>query len=256
MDWQQQVLDELESAQAQVTALMVNADTGEAMINLDMEKPVVSASTIKVAIMLHALERVEQGTLTLEQQLFIPEKEILPDTTVFEYGAQSMSVGELIQWMIIESDNTATNALIRLLGMDRINEYCQWLGLTATRIERLMLDFDAVERGLNNYTSAKDQCNMFLALYHHSILTPELCAWAMDVLFGQRHKADFLRYIPDNIQVAHKTGSLDNLDHDSGIFLLNGVHFYLGVFVSDAPSNAYAQQLLGRVGKMIYDEFK
>ena len=58
MDWQQQVLDELESAQAQVTALMVNADTGEAMINLDMEKPVVSASTIKVAIMLHALERV------------------------------------------------------------------------------------------------------------------------------------------------------------------------------------------------------
>ena len=101
MDWQQQVLDELESAQAQVTALMVNADTGEAMINLDMEKPVVSASTIKVAIMLHALERVEQGTLTLEQQLFIREKEILPDTTVFEYGAQSMSVGELIRWMII-----------------------------------------------------------------------------------------------------------------------------------------------------------
>ena len=44
MDWQQQVLDELESAQAQVTALMVNADTGEAMINLDMAKPVVSAS--------------------------------------------------------------------------------------------------------------------------------------------------------------------------------------------------------------------
>ncbi len=117
MDWQQQVLDELESAQAQVTALMVNADTGEAMINLDMEKPVVSASTIKVAIMLHALQRVEQGTLTLEQQLFIREKEILPDTTVFEYGAQSMSVGELIRWMIIESDNTATNALILKAGI-------------------------------------------------------------------------------------------------------------------------------------------
>ena len=97
---------------------------------------------------------------------------------------------------------------------------------------------------------------MLLKLLHKSILTPELCEYAMDVLLGRRWKDDLMRYIPDNVKVAHKTGSLDNLDHDSALFYLENINFYLGVFVWDAPSNKHAQGLIGRIGKRVYDEFK
>lgn len=256
MDWKKVVLDEAQNSPAQTAVLMVNADTGEEMLSLRKEERMVSASTIKVAIMLTVLDAVQKGELTLDHQIHIPDEFILDDSTVFEYGAQSMSVDALIKWMIILSDNTATNALIRLMGMERINDYCLSIGLKNSRVERVMLDFAAVERGLNNYTSAQDQCDMFLKLYHQSILTPQLCEYALSVLLGQRWKDDLMRYIPDDVKVAHKTGSLDNLDHDSALFYLNGIRFYLGVFVWDAPDNRHAQQLIGRIGKRVYDEFK
>lgn len=256
MDWKNNVLQQAEGSPAQVAILMVNADTGEEMLALRKDERVVSASTIKVAIMLSVLDAVQKGELTLQQELFISDEYILDDSSVFEYGAQPMTIDALIKWMIILSDNTATNALIRLMGMERINAYCTSIGLKNSRVERVMLDFAAVERGLNNYTSAQDQCDMLLKLYHKSILTPVLCEYAMDVLLGQRWKDDLMRYIPDNVKVAHKTGSLDNLDHDSALFYLENIRFYLGVFVWDAPSNKHAQGLIGRIGKRVYDEFK
>ena len=256
MDWKQYVQQQTADENAQVTLLMVNADTGETMIETRKDERVVSASTIKVAIMLAVLDAVQKGELTLDQEIFVPEEYILDDSSVFEYGAQSMSIDSLVKWMVILSDNTATNTLIRLMGMERINDYCVSIGLKNTRVERVMLDFAAVERGLNNYTSAQDQCDMFLHIYHKRILNAQLCEYAMDVLLGQRWKDDLMRYIPDNVKVAHKTGSLDNLDHDSALFFLDGIRYYLGVFVWDAPSNNYAQRIIGRIGKHVYDEFK
>lgn len=256
MDWKERVLDEVRNAYADVTALMVNADSNEVMLEYNADARVVSASTIKVAIMLCALDAVKKGELSLDQHIQVSDSDILEDSEVFEYGAQEMQLGDLIRWMIITSDNTATNVLIRLLTMPRINAYCRQIGLKNTCVERVMLDFDAVEKGLNNYTSAQDQCRMFLMIAHKTILDEQLCVWAMDALLGQRYKDDFMRYIPDRVKVAHKTGSLDNLDHDSALFFLDSIRFYLGVFVSNAPDNGYAQRLLGRIGKCVYDEWK
>ena len=141
-----------------------------------------------------------------------------------------MPLRDLLRWMIIVSDNTATNALIRLLTMERINDFCARMGWKDSKVERLMLDFDAVKAGKNNYTSALDQFRMFRAIYQKSILTPELCDLAMDMLLGQRDCGDFLRYIPGPVKVAHKTGGLDFLEHDSGLFFLGKATLYLGVF--------------------------
>ena len=256
MDWKEYVLAQTAETPAQVAVLMVNADTGEEMLALRKDERVVSASTIKVAIMLTVLDAVQKGEISLKQEICIPEEFILDDSSVFEYGEQKMTLDAMIKWMIILSDNTATNTLIRLMGMERINHYCLSIGLKASRVERVMLDFDAVEKGFNNYTSAQDQCDMFLKILHKEVLTPELCEYAMDVLLSQRWKDDLTRYIPDNVKIAHKTGSLDNLDHDCGVFFLKDIRLYLGVFVWDAPDNKHAQRLIGRIGKRVYDEFK
>lgn len=199
---------------------------------------------------------MQKGELDLDAPVFVPQEEILSDSAVFERGEQEMPLRDLLRWMIIVSDNTATNALIRLLTMERINDFCARMGWKDSKVERLMLDFDAVKAGKNNYTSALDQFGMFRAIYQKSILTPELCDLAMDMLLGQRDCGDFLRYIPGPVRVAHKTGGLDFLEHDSGLFFLGKATLYLGVFVTDAPDDAHGSRLIAAAARRIYDQFR
>lgn len=256
MSWKQDVLELVQTSPANVTLLLADADSGKELLSFNRDRRFVSASTIKTAILLCALEGVQDGELDLDAPVFVPQEEILSDSAVFERGEQEMPLRDLLRWMIIVSDNTATNALIRLLTMERINDFCARMGWKDSKVERLMLDFDAVKAGKNNYTSALDQFGMFRAIYQKSILTLELCDLAMDMLLGQRDCSDFLRYIPGPVRVAHKTGGLDFLEHDSGLFFLEKATLYLGVFVTDAPDDAHGSRLIAAAARRIYDQFR
>ena len=56
--------------------------------------------------------------------------------------------------MIDRSSNEATDQLLELVGLDAVAAVVGELGLTATRVERLIGDAAALERGLTNETSA------------------------------------------------------------------------------------------------------
>ena len=250
------VEEEIEGAQAKISLYVKNLNTGEVLVQYREELPVVSASIIKVPIMVTALEEIQKGILSKDTLITVSDSIILEDSEVFEYGERQYTLDELLVWMIINSDNTATNCLIDLLTMDKINQTCRQLNLKATKLERKMLDFDAVKQGLNNYTSAMDMYILYKALYDKTILTPDLCDYAIRILLRQRHKQNSMRYIPDEVKIAHKTGGLDFLNHDAGIFYLKEKDYYFGAFVWDAPDNVYGMKWIGRVSKIIYEYYK
>jgi len=258
-DLQQVIKNEIISAAkdgAEISLLVKDFKTQDILYSHEETKEVVSASIIKVPIMLTALEQVQEGKLKLDSLIELKDSDILEDTEVFEYGGGKYTLEELLVWMIIESDNTATNCLIDLFPMETINAFCKKLSLNSTKLERRMLDIQAVKEGRNNYTSAKDMAILYGELYNRAILTPDLCDTALSILKRQRHKQQSLRYIYDDITVAHKTGSLDNLNHDAGIFYLPNIHYYFGAFVWNAPSNEYASKWIGRISKGIYEYYK
>jgi beta-lactamase class A len=258
-DLQQVIRNEIISAAkvgAEISLLVKDFNTQDILYSHEETRKVVSASIIKVPIMLTALEQVQEGKVKLDSLIELKDSIILEDTEVFEYGGGKYTLKELLAWMIIESDNTATNCLIDFFSMETINIFCKKLSLNSTRLGRRMLDFQAVKEGRNNYTSAKDMAILYEKLYNKTILTPDLCDTALDILKRQRHKQLSLRYIYDDIRVAHKTGSLDNLNHDAGIFYLPHTHYYFGAFVWNAPGNAYAGKWIGRISKGIYEYYK
>ena len=114
--------------------------------------------------------------------------------------------------MIIESDNTATNIIIKTFGMEKINDYIlNVLNVKLTSFQRYMLDEDAIKNGFNNYTSQNDMLNIFTKLFNKKILNNELCNIAIQILYNQRCQDQVMRYIYEPIKYAHKTGSLDYL---------------------------------------------
>ena len=254
---------EIAAADADVSLLAKDMDTGETLYAYRENEAVSSASTIKVPIMLAVLEQVRRGALTLEQLIPVNEYEILDDTEVFEYGPCDCPLKELIYWMIVESDNTSTNVLIETLGFDAINDMIHLLGMRSTVLGRKMLDFEALKAGRNNLTTAYDMALCYEALHSETILAPELCAFALGILKRQRSTNMFLRYIADDIEVAHKTGGLDpdlghdRVAHDAGIFYLPNLRYYLGIFLTGAPDDeTYARRLIGRLSKAVYEYYR
>lgn len=118
-----------------------------------------------------------------------------------------------------------------------------------------MLDWDAVSAGRNNYTSAEDLLRVFRALYAETVLTPELCALARSILRRQRDTRMLTRYIWQDVPCAHKTGGLDRLSHDAGVFELPGRPYFIAVLIWDAPDIDGDEPLAGRVSKLVFDYY-
>lgn len=254
--------EELDAFPGRAALLAAEAGGGHVLHAAAPDVQVVSASTVKVPILCAALELCRRGELDLGQLVPIPEDRICPDTRVFEAGNRREAgypLWELLYWMTALSDNTATNAVIRLLGFGAVNDWCRAQGLEQTKLEREMLDWDAIAAGRNNYTSPADQCRVYRLLYGEEILTPELRETAMDFLRRQRHMDGLLRYIPDNVPVAHKGGSLDHLDHDAGLFLLPRRPYFVGIFTWDGAGteeDPTRRRLIGRLSKAIYQTYR
>ena len=253
--------EEIGAFPAKTALYCVDLTSGRPLIAMGENTRVVSASTIKLPILCRALQDVMEGKYSLEQFVPICPGDYCDDTDVFEptYRQDGASLWEMLYWMMVSSDNTATNAMISLLGFDHVNDYCQTMGLTQTSLQRKMLDFEAVAQGRNNYTSAMDLYRLFSKLYHGEILNPALRETALDFLSRCRHTDALQRYLPDPVVVAHKPGGLDHLNHDAGIFLLKDRPFYLGIFTWDGPAldgQPEQNQFIGKLSRMIYDAVK
>lgn len=130
-----------------VSILVKELNKTDYIYNYNSDIQITSASTIKVPIMLAVLEEVRQGNINLDDKILVKCEDILFDTEIFENGEKYYSLYELINWMIIKSDNTATNIIIKLLGMEKINNYIlNVLNINSTSLQRYMLDKDAIKK--------------------------------------------------------------------------------------------------------------
>lgn len=105
----------IKDSKENVSILIKELNSKEEIYNFNSNKKIVSASTIKVPIMLAILDDVKNKNINLNDMILVTEDDILNDTEIFENGEKYYSIKELINWMIIESDNTATNVLLKLL---------------------------------------------------------------------------------------------------------------------------------------------
>ena len=192
-----------------------------------------SASLIKVMVLLELLRQADLGIAPLGEQLVIRPGDLVEDIEML--GATGLperfSLGDLAEGMITVSDNTATNGLIRRLGMDRIDALAGELGLRRTSLRLEMIDFGARLRGEENTTSASDMVALMRGIWAGPILTSESRKLALGLLLGQRLVSRIAFPVPPGARYAHKTGELDGVENDAGIFVLPGRSFALAVLV-------------------------
>lgn len=193
-----------------------DAESGKTLLSYREDAVFKSASLIKTPIMLCALEDAENGLMTLETKIPVLPRHCVGDEAPVVKDGTDVPLAVLLEYMITESNNSATNVLIDLLGMEKVNAFSRRIGLADTVLRRHMLDFEAARRGRENTTSAADMRRLYAMLLGGETLTPFMRETALPILLRQKDK-ELLMFSDPAKKAAHKTGGLSDIAHDAGI---------------------------------------
>ena len=129
---------------------------GEEVIAFHGDETFAMASTYKVAIATTVLDRVDRGELSLDQLVEVPPDMYVTGVVAlaetFPHPGIQLSVANLIEVMITESDNTATDVCMGLAGgAAAVTKNLRRLGITDFRVDRLtreiLMDFYGLPGG-------------------------------------------------------------------------------------------------------------
>ena len=193
----------------------------------------LAASVIKLPIYAVVMKLSAEGKLDLSETLLCREEDKMPPcgALCFFTGELSADIRTLCGLMITLSDNTATNLLIRRLGIDCLNEQFREMGLKSTRLERLLFDSAASARGLENRFVPEELGLLLERIYRHEFVSETVSTEMETLLLQQQINHKIPGYLPGDIPVAHKTGEDEGITND--VAIVYGPKPYILCFASN-----------------------
>ncbi len=236
---------------AEMGVSILHIESG-AEINIGADEFYPMASVLKIPVLCEAFRQIHQGRFTLDDrwELTYPEKNIGSGILTYLQDGLQPTVRDLLTVMIIISDNTATDMVIRRVGTENIERFMQELGVgnihlamdirgifddmmgpEAADPARLFVDLDqkriapptnhngrAYSRGAdNNVATPRDMTRLCAMIYQGTVIDAAASAGMLHILLQQQLNQRLPRFLPYGIPFAHKTGTLAGLRNDAGI---------------------------------------
>lgn len=195
----------------------------------------VAASTIKLPVL--AYYALQRDNLNWPEYRYLPA-DYIADSPYFDtlQPGQAVSWDTLAEWMMIRSDNTATNLLIQQLGLPALSRWLQTHGFIQTRLQRLMMDLEARAAGRENLTSPAEMLDLMSRLLQGQLLPPEATAWLLNILYRCEDREKIPFFFQPPILVANKPGELPGLRADVGYIQSTTDRVMMALFVDQLPS--------------------
>ena len=211
----------------------------------------------------------------------------------FPHGGIQLSVANLIEVMITESDNTATDVTMGLAGgPEAVTENLRRLGITDFRVDRLtteiLRDFyglpgpatpETVAEAVSNnpalwteqadrnpdfeadprdHTTPLAMLQLLLAIDGGTAMSPESREFLLGVMSRTRTGAGRIKgLLPMGTPVAHKTGTVGGIANDVGyVTLPDGRRFAIAVYTnSSETSTSDRERAIAEISRMVFDYF-
>lgn len=215
-----------------------------------------SASTIKIYVMIEAYNQVNQGKISLRDTVTLNDSMIVGGSGVLQYEpvGTEVTIEELINLMMVESDNVAANILIDKLGMTNINTTIKSLGCVDTELNRKMMDIEALNKGIENYTSVNDLSLVLEKLYKNQCIESQYDKLMLDTMKQHQLKSKIPNELPEGVVVAHKSGELGGIENDAGIIYTDKGAYVLCILTNNGTSSEQVMAI-SDVSREIYDKY-
>lgn len=267
-------------AKGKVGVSALHLETGK-LISLNLKELFPMASTIKVAIAVQLFTKIEKGELSLMTMVDLQPSDYHPGSgtldVLFAKPGVQLSVQNLLELMMVISDNSATDILLRLVGGTKaVQERMNALGIKGMSIDRTIIQLIADEEGImlppedqwtlgfydklwkNTTQASRDAAelrlqkdprdtsspeamvNLLTQIYRGTALKPENRELLLGVMERCRGGVARLKgYLPAGTVIAHKTGSLNaSATDDVGIITLPDGAGHVAIAIFVAESGA------------------
>ncbi|MBM3725510.1 MAG: class A beta-lactamase [Acidobacteria bacterium] len=236
------------------------------------------ASTFKIPVAVELLRRVDAGDERLDRMITLAPEDLAPGSgtlsDLFNKPGVALSVRNLLELMLLISDNTATDILLREVGgAAPVTARMRALGIMGIDVIRptrdLIADFRVSSKQFQTDardTATPDSMASLLALIHERKLhKPASAELLLDILRRCRTgEARLKGLLPPGTEVAHKTGSMGRAGriatntNDAGIVTLpdGAGHVAIAAFVKDGEGPLEAQErAIAEIARAVHDYF-
>jgi beta-lactamase class A len=246
-------------------------ETGEE-IAIDADRQMETMSTIKIPLMIEAIEQIKAGKFKLTDKYTFVQADSQPGTGTIQRldpGAV-MTVKDLITMMIIVSDNTATEVLYRMVGgTDAVNKRMDAMGLSKTRAMNIPSKwFPALNAAASRdqfardgkypfgLTTPREMGRLLEMMERGTLVDKESSSLMLRIMRGQLYRTRIPRYIT-GFQIPHKTGDfLPYVGDDVGVLEAPGKTIVISVYTGNHfGSGEVLENTIGLVAKDVADYF-
>jgi len=226
-----------------------------------------AASTMKTPVMIELFKQSEEGLISLDDSVLIKnEFYSIVDSSTYSMDVSRDSEGDLYDnlgkpWpirdlmyrMVTKSSNLATNILIEMADAKKVTQTMREMGAPDIQVLRGVEDMKAFEQGLSNTTTAYDLMMIYEGLAAGEVLK-NTQQKAIDMLKAQQYNDIIPGKLPEGVEVAHKTGWITGVRHDSGlVYHLNGKEYAVVLLSKNVTDMDAAVNMMAEVSKMVYD---
>jgi len=245
-------------------------ETG-ATVSLNPHDHFPMQSVYKLPIGMAVMKQVDAGKVRLDQKVRVTKEDFIgraahsPIRDKYPNGTV-LAVNELMGWMLMESDGTASDVLMKLIGgPETVQAFLTELGIK----DMIVLDTEkafAQDHSLQfrNWATPEAAVVLLRALHERRGLSESSQMLLLKYMTESRPGAKRLKgLLPAGTIVAHKTGTsgtengITAATNDIGIVTLpNGRHLAIAVFVADsAADEATREGVIAKIAKAVWDKW-
>lgn len=266
-DLKKQIEEKFSTGEGVFAMAFKDLRTGEEIL-INARESFHAASTMKTPVLIELYKQAAAGKFSLEDSILVKnEFYSIVDSSLYSLSVDDDSeselysvlgskrtIADLAYGMIIVSSNLATNLVIDLVDAKKVTQSMRELGAPDIQVLRGVEDIKAYELGMSNSTTAYDLLAIYEKLALGEVVSPAASDAMIEILLDQKFNDIIPAQLPDDVKVAHKTGSITGVHHDSGIvFLPDGRKYVLVLLSKELKDFEAGTGLLANVSKMVYD---
>jgi len=226
-----------------------------------------AASTMKTPVLIEVYRQAADGKFSLNDSIELKnEFKSIADGSLYSLDSaddsekelykhigEKRTIDSLVYQMIIVSSNFATNLIIQKVGAENVTSYMRKLGANDIQVLRGVEDGKAFQKGLNNIITAHDLLVIFEKIARGEAVNDDASKAMINILLDQHFNEIIPALLPPDVRVAHKTGSITHVHHDSGIVMLPDGRKYILVLLSkDWENEEEAIRTMANISLLIY----
>lgn len=239
---------------------------------LNNEKTYPMMSVFKIFVASAVLDKIEKENIRLNSPIII-SKDMIYSTysplrdKIKQYPYPS-TIGELLFYMLAQSDNIATDILISYLGgIDKLNQFISSAGFSqiVIKVNEKQMSEDIQTQRLN-IVHPQDIALFLKAINDGKILSAKQTEVFRNIMQQTQTGLNKLKAgLPNDVVIGHKTGSSDRDengikigDNDAGfITLANDKIYYIAVLIKNSKmSDEQNANLIAQISKLVYEKLK